>query len=98
MKTGIQVANFLREKHPNMRAPPMRNPTCAAFEEYEEVSEMVPFEFSEYDATWVASKLLGAAGAMGAEATDLRNWILRFGCVSEKFIVIVANLDDWVAN
>ena len=31
-KTGRLVAEVLREKHPDMRVPPVKNPTCAAFE------------------------------------------------------------------
>ena len=49
----------------------MENPTCAAFEEYEDVPETVTLDFTEYDVTWVASKLSGAAGALGAEAIEL---------------------------
>ena len=51
-------------------------------------------DFSEDGVTWVASKLSGAAGALGSEAIELRNWLLHFGCVSEEFRVIVADLDD----
>ena len=53
-KTGRPVAEVLREKHPDMRVPPVENTTCAAFEEYEEVSETVPLDFMEDDITWVA--------------------------------------------
>ena len=73
------VAEVLREKHPDMRVPPMENLMCAAFEEYEDIPETVPLDFTENDVTWVASKLSGAAGALGAEAMELRNWLLRFG-------------------
>ena len=66
-----------------MRVPPVENPTCAAFKEYEDVPKMVPLDFTEYDVTWVASKLSDAAGALGVEAMELRNWLLRFGCASE---------------
>ena len=52
----------------------------------------------EDDVTWVASNLSGTAGAMGAETVELRNWILRFGCVSEDPRVVVARLADWMAN
>ena len=52
-----------------MRVPPVENPVCAAFEEYEDVPETVPLDFTEDDVTWVASKLSGAAGTLGAEAT-----------------------------
>ena len=66
-----------------MHVPPVENPICAAFEEYEEVPETVPLDFTEFDVTWVASNRSGAAGALGAEAIELRNWLLCFGCVSE---------------
>ena len=82
-KTGRPVADVLREKHPDMRVPSVENPTCAAFEVYEEVPKMVPLDFTEDDVTRVASKLSDAAGALGAEAMELRNWLLRFGCASE---------------
>ena len=35
MKTGRLVADILREKHLDIRVPPVENPTCAAFEVYE---------------------------------------------------------------
>ena len=76
----------------------MENPTCAAFEEYEEVPETVPLDFTEDDVTWVVSKLSGAAGALGAEAVELQNWLLCFRCASEELRVVVARLDEWVAN
>ena len=49
-----------------MHVPPVENPACAA----------LPFDFAEEDVTWVASKLSGVVGALGAEAMELRNWIL----------------------
>ena len=97
-KTGRPVADVLLEKHPDMRAPPVENPTYPAFEIYEEVPEMVLLDLTEDDVTWVASKLSSAAGALGAEAMDLRNWLLRFGCASEELRVVVASLADWMTN
>ena len=67
-KTGQPVADVLRDKHPDMRVPRVENPLCAAFEVYEDIPETVPLDFTEDDVTWVASKLSGAAGALGAEA------------------------------
>ena len=66
-----------------MRVPPVENPTCAAFEEYEEVPETVPLESLEENVTWVASNTPGADGALGAEAIELSNWLLNFRCAQE---------------
>ena len=49
---------------------------CSAFEEYKEVLETVSLKFLEDNLEWVASKLLGVAGALGAEAIELSNWLL----------------------
>ena len=67
-----------------MRVPPVKTPACAAFDKYGKVPETVPLDFTEDDDKWVASKLSGAAGALGAEAIEMCNWILRFGCASES--------------
>ena len=98
MKTGRPVADVLREKHPDMCVPPSENPACAAFEVYEEVPETVPFDFTEDDVTWVALKLSGAAGALGAEVMELRNSLLHFVCASEEFRLFVTSLADWMAK
>ena len=29
---------------------------------------------------------------------ELHNWLLRFGCLSEEFRVVVASLAEWMAN
>ena len=97
-KTGRPVSEVLREKHPDIRAPPVEKPTCAAFEEYEDVPTTVPLDFMEDAVTWVASKLSGAAGALGAEAMELSNWLLCFGCASEEPRVVVASLADLMDN
>ena len=81
-----------------MRVLPVENTTCASFEEYKEVPETVPLDFTEDDVTWVASKLSGAADVLGSEAVELRHWLLRFGCASEELRVVVARLADWMAN
>ena len=81
-KIGRLVAEVLREKHPDMQAPPVEKPACAAFKEYKEVPETVPLDFTEDEIMWVASNISGAAGALGLEAIELRNWLLHFGCVS----------------
>ena len=70
--TRQPVAEVLQENHLYMRVPPAENPMCAAFEEYEDVPETVPLDFTEDDVTWVASKLSGAAGTLGAEVISSR--------------------------
>ena len=60
--------------------------------------ETVPLDVMEADVTWVASKISSAAGALGAEAIELINWLLFFGCASEDLRVVVVRLADWVAN
>ena len=56
-----------------MRLPHMEKPTCAAFEKYKRVPEIIPLDFLEDDVIWVASKCSGAAGAPGAESIELKN-------------------------
>ena len=76
----------------------MENTACAAFRKYGEVPETLPLDFTEDDIMWVASKLSGAAGALGAEAIKLIKWLLCFGCTSEELRVFVARLVDWMDN
>ena len=53
--------------------------------------------FTEGDVTWVASKISGAAGALGSEVTDLLNWLLCFGCASYELRVVLTRMADWMA-
>ena len=95
---GRLVAEILWGKHLDMRVPPMENSMCTVFEEYGDVPETVPLKFTEDDVIWVESKLSGAAGALGAEVIELRNWIICFRCSLEELRVVVARLADWMAN
>ena len=79
-----------------MQVLPVKNPTCATFEEYEEVPETL--DFTEDDVTWVASKLSRAAGELLAEAIELCNWILCFGCLSKDLRVVFTRLAGWMDN
>ena len=60
--------------------------------------ETVPPNFTEDDVMWVVSKLFGTIGALGAEAIELRNWLLCFGCAPEDLRVFVARLADCMAK
>ena len=95
---GRPKSDFLREKHPDTRIPQVGDPQCSAFERYEEVPETVPLEFLEDDVTWAALNLSSAARAPGAEALELKNWLLRFGCASEELRVEVVGLEYWLEN
>ena len=92
------VADILQGKYPYMRVPPVETSTCTAFKEYAYIPETVPLDFKEDDVPWVASKISGAAGALGAVAIELRNWLLLFGCASKELSVVVTRLADWMAN
>ena len=76
----------------------VENPMRAAFEKYGEIPKTVPLDFTEDGATWLASKLSGTEGALGAEAIELRNYLFRFRCSLEELRVVVARLADWMAN
>ena len=49
-------------------------------------------DLSKDGVTWVASKLSSAAEELGEETLKLKNWLLRFGCVSEELWVEVSGL------
>ena len=83
---------------PRNACPPLKNPTCAALEKYGKVPETVPLDFTEDDVTWVVSNLSGTAGALGAEAMELQNWLLCFRCASEELRVVVDRLTEWMSN
>ena len=79
-------------------SPPVENPTCASFKEYEKVPELVALGFTKDDITWVVSKLSGTTGALGADAIELISWLLQFWCASEELTVVVSRLSEWMAN
>ena len=59
---------------------------------------MVPLKLSKDNITWVESKLSGAAGALGAETLELKNWLLMFGCTSKELQVEVSGIVDWITS
>ena len=76
----------------------MGDPQCSAFDTYAELPDTVPLNFSEDNIMWVASKVLGAVGSLGAEALKLKNWLLRSICASEELGFEVAGISDWMEN
>ena len=59
---------------------------------------MAPLDFTEDDVTRVSLNISGTAGALGPEAIELRNWIIRFGWALEELRVIFTKLSDWMAQ
>ena len=57
----------------------------------------MPINFLEDGIMWVESRLSGTAGALGALALDIHNWLFRFSCALEELRVVVAELADWIA-
>ena len=55
---------------------------CEYFEDYEEVPETEPLDFTEDDVTWVASQIFGATVAFGAEAIELRKACRKYGLLA----------------
>ena len=45
---------------PRYTSPPCENTICAAFEEYNDVPEVVPIDFMKNEVTWAALNLSGA--------------------------------------
>ena len=63
--------------------PPVENPICKTFKEYEEVPKRIPLEFTEDGITCVMSSLSSTGGTLGEEAIELSNWLICFGCTLE---------------
>ena len=59
---------------------------------------MVTIDISEEKFMWVVPNLSGASRSLGAEAIDLINWYIPFGCTSEDFKVVVSNMATWVTK
>ena len=52
----------------------------------------------EDDITWVVSNISGATGVLSVEEIELSNWLICFGCALEDLTVVVAKMDDLMAN
>ena len=46
----------------------------------------------------MAPKISGAEEVLGAEALEINNWILRFGCASEELRIEVAGISDFLGK
>ena len=81
--TGRPVEEVLQEKYTETQVPSAENTTCADFNEYKEVPKIISLDSMVNDVTWVTSKLSDATGTLSAEAIDMRDRLIRFGCTPE---------------
>ena len=75
-KTGLPVAEVFREKHPDMRVPPVENPACAAFVEYEDVPETVPL---------TSRRMMSCGSHQSSPAQQVRWEQRRWICAIDSF-------------
>ena len=59
---------------------------------------MVHINFLKDNITWVASNVLVALEALVAEALELKNCLLWFGCTPKELQAKVSGLADWISN
>jgi hypothetical protein len=101
MKTGRPVLEVLWGTHrPSVRdpAPDLQDPDRGSFVPYGDIPEPVSVEITGDVIEDVTSRLSGDTGPGGTDATDLKNWFLRFGADSEFLRDSLAGLAKWLAN
>ena len=53
---------------------------------------MVLLEFTQDGVTWVVTKLSGNAEALGEEAIEICNWLVRIGYALEELTLVVLKM------
>ena len=99
-KTGRPVLDVLKEKHPDLREPPLIGHPHGAFEpvEADEWKKPIQLDFTAELVEQVGRHLSGSAGPDGVDSTDLRHWLLQFGKESERLRQEMAAWCSWLAN
>ena len=93
-KTGDQVLEVLRAKHPEARTP-----TAACLESYTgRRLELTPVNITDDTVTAVAGRLSGGAGPGGTDSVSLQHWLLQFGAASAEIRQIVGDFVEWIGN
>ena len=93
-KTGDQVMEVLRTKHPEARTP-----TAAILDSYMgRPPELTLVDITEDTLTTVAGRLSGGARLGGVDSVSLQNWLLRFGAASAELRLIVGDFLEWIGN
>ena len=93
-KTGDQVMEVIRTKHPEARKP-----TAASLDSYPGCPpELTPVDITEDTVTAVAGRLSEGAGPGGTDSVSLQHWLLRFGAVRAELRLIVGDFVEWLGN
>jgi hypothetical protein len=95
-KTGCQVLDILREKHPDACIPEER-----AFDSYAnsaELLEAMPIACYEEQNSKQAVHLSGGAGPCGVDGTTLKEWLLCHEVSSERLREEMAHWVVWLSN
>ena len=69
LKPGDSLQRFFGRSTQTCVSPSWKT---LCIKEYGEVPGTVPLDFTEYDVTWIASKLSSVKGALLAEAIDMK--------------------------
>ena len=93
-KTGKNVFEVLRSKHPGVR-PPM----VGIFEAYGgKPPTFVPVEITNERVAYIVKQLTGEAGPGGTDLVSLQHWLLQFGSTSAELLNISMNFGEWMSN
>ena len=93
-KTGEQVMEVLRAKHPDSQTP-----TAESLDSYpDRPPDLSPLDITNDMVTAVAGQLLGGARPGGTALVSLQHWLLRFGAASGELRLIVGDFVEWLGN
>ena len=93
-KTGDQVLEVIRAKHPEARTP-----TVACLTSYTRCPpEITLVDITDDTVTAVAGRLSGGVGPRGTDLVSLQHWLLRFGAASAELRRIVGDFVEWLGN
>ena len=91
-KTGDQVMELLRTKHPETRTL-----TAASLDSYPgRPPELTPVDITKDMVTAVVGRLLGGAGPGGTDSVYLQHWLMRFDAASAELRLIFGDFVEWL--
>ena len=93
-KTGDQVLEVLRTKHPEAQTP-----TAASLDCYTGLPpELTLVDITDDTLTAVAGRISGGSGPGGTDSVSLQHWLLRFGAASAELRLSVGDFVEWLGN